>query len=87
MYTACSLHPQHQPVVRAELLLGSQYKDSEQRCCCCCFITGQGWFFPTYKRQGVTFDRFLLWEAVTRPPGEVFQHVRKADVHKYQVGG
>jgi hypothetical protein len=46
---------------------------------------GQGWFFSAYKRQGITFDRFLLWEAVTRDPADVFRHVPKADMHKYQV--
>lgn len=45
---------------------------------------GQGWFFNAYKRQGITFDRFLLWEAVTRAPAEVFKNVPKADMHKYQ---
>jgi hypothetical protein len=45
---------------------------------------GQGWFFNAYKRQGITFDRFLLWEAVARAPAEVFQNVPKADMHKYQ---
>lgn len=45
---------------------------------------GQGWFFHSYKLQGITFDRFLLWEAVMRTPADVFQHVPKEDMHKYQ---
>lgn len=35
---------------------------------------GQGWFFHTYDRQGIQFDRFLLWEAVPRAPEEVFRY-------------
>lgn len=46
---------------------------------------GQGWFFDAYRRQGVTFDRFLLWEAITQSPASVYQHVPKEDMHKYQV--
>lgn len=46
---------------------------------------GQGWFFDAYKRHGITFDRFLLWEAKTQDPAAVFQHVPKAVMHKYQV--
>jgi hypothetical protein len=46
---------------------------------------GQGWFFDAYKRQGIVFDRFLLWEAKTQNATAVFQHVPKADMHKYQV--
>lgn len=45
---------------------------------------GQGWFYSAYKRQGITFDRFLLWEAVPRPPAEVFKNVPHTDMHKYQ---
>lgn len=45
---------------------------------------GQGWFFDAYKRQGIEFDRFLLWEANTVPPAEVYKNVPKADMHKYQ---
>jgi hypothetical protein len=48
---------------------------------------GQGWFFSAYKRQQITFDRFLLWEAEKRDPAEVFRHVPKPDIHKYQVNG
>lgn len=46
---------------------------------------GQGWLFSAYKRQGIAFDRFLLWEAKPQDPKAVFQHVSKADIHKYQV--
>jgi hypothetical protein len=45
---------------------------------------GQGWFFNAYQRQGIVFDRFFLWEAVTQAPAEVFKNVPKADMHKYQ---
>lgn len=45
---------------------------------------GQGWFFHTYSKQGITFDRFLLWEAVPINPEEVFKHVPKGDLEKYQ---
>lgn len=45
---------------------------------------GQGWFYSAYRRQGFHFDRFLLWEAKTQDPAEVFKHVPKADLHKYQ---
>jgi hypothetical protein len=46
---------------------------------------GQGWFFDAYKRQGITFDRCLLWEAKPQHATAVFKHVPKADMHKYQV--
>jgi hypothetical protein len=45
---------------------------------------GQGWFYHTYAKQGITFDRFLLWEAVVQKPEDVFKHVPKQDLDKYQ---
>lgn len=44
---------------------------------------GQGWFYSAYRRQGISFDRFLLWEAVTQNPADVYKNVPKADMHKY----
>lgn len=45
---------------------------------------GQGWFFHTYTKQGITFEQYLLWEAVPRSPAEVFKHVPKLELEKYQ---
>lgn len=44
---------------------------------------GQGWFFDAYKRQGVVFDRFFMWEAKPQPPENIYRHVPKADLHRY----
>lgn len=45
---------------------------------------GQGWFFHTYAKQGIAFDRYLLWEAYPILPTEVFKNVPKAELEKYQ---
>lgn len=45
---------------------------------------GQGWFFYTYAKQDIVFDRFLLWEAKPRSPEEVFKHVPKPHLDRYQ---
>lgn len=45
---------------------------------------GQGWFFHTYAKQGIHFDRYLLWEAVAEQPAEVFRHVPKQQLDRYQ---
>lgn len=45
---------------------------------------GQGWFFDAYRRQGISFDRFLLWEAAEVQPANIYRNVPKSDIHKYQ---
>jgi hypothetical protein len=45
---------------------------------------GQGWFYHTYAKQGIQFDRFLLWEAIVQKPDDVYKHVPKQDLDKYQ---
>lgn len=45
---------------------------------------GQGWFYDAYKRQGIDFDRFLLWEARQQTPETIYAHLPKGDIHKYQ---
>lgn len=44
---------------------------------------GQGWFFHTYAKQGITFDRYLLWESQPRRPADIFRNVPRHELEKY----
>lgn len=44
----------------------------------------QSWFYDSYKRHGIEFDRFLLWEAQPTAPHEIFSELPKELWHKYQ---
>eukprot|EP00878_Enallax_costatus_P028982 GHUV01031353.1.p1 GENE.GHUV01031353.1~~GHUV01031353.1.p1 ORF type:complete len:202 (+),score=49.14 GHUV01031353.1:419-1024(+) len=46
---------------------------------------GQGWFVRHYEKQGIKFDRLLLWEArPISPPSQVYQQLPLPLLHKYQ---
>ena len=44
----------------------------------------QSWFYDSYKRHGLEFDRLLLWEAEPTPASAVFSSLPKELWHKYQ---
>jgi len=44
----------------------------------------QSWFYDSYKRHGLEFDRFLLWEARPTPVDEIFSELPGDLWHKYQ---
>lgn len=44
----------------------------------------QSWFYESYGKHGITFDRLLLWEAKVTPPADVFGVLPKQLWHKYQ---
>ena len=35
-------------------------------------FSSQRWFYETYSRRGITFDRIFAWEARTIPPAQIF---------------
>ena len=44
----------------------------------------QSWFYDSYKRHGIEFDRLLLWEANPTPAAAIFSDLPKDVWHKYQ---
>jgi hypothetical protein len=44
----------------------------------------QSWFYDSYKRHGLEFDRLLLWEANPTPAADIFSDLPKDVWHKYQ---
>ena len=44
----------------------------------------QSWFYDSYKRHGLEFDRLLLWEAEPKPVSEIFSSLPEDLWHKYQ---
>lgn len=44
----------------------------------------QSWFVNSYASHGITFDRFLLWEATPTPAAQILQDVPHHLWHKYQ---
>ena len=46
--------------------------------------SSQQFFFEGYERNGIHFDRALLWEADTHAPGDIFKVVPKRLFHAYQ---
>ena len=44
----------------------------------------QSWFYDSYKRHGIEFDRLLLWEANPTPAAAIFSDLPKEVWQKYQ---
>ena len=44
----------------------------------------QSWFYDSFKRHGLEFDRLLLWEAEPTPVSAIFSSLPKDLWHKYQ---